>query len=191
VSARLCPYYHTCFYYQAREQARRAGIVITNHAFVLADAMVRQATDGAASLLDDYDYLIVDEAHDFLDAAASALEFDLDSNFVDRLIAHAVNLSNQVGDALTDENAPVGFVMSVQRLVEGFAGRVRDAYEQMAFPDDLPREGVATRVAPETLAQMRPLQGAFRPDLHEQVSHTAAAIRKEIGDLYRGTEPRR
>jgi ATP-dependent DNA helicase DinG len=183
--ARLCPYYPTCFYYQARERARRAGIVITNHAFVLADAQVRQATDGAASLLDDYDYLILDEAHDLLDAAASALEFDLDSKFVERLVAHAVNLSNQVGDALTGENSPAGFIMSVQRLVEGFSGRVRDAYEQMAFPDDLPQEGVATRVAPETLAQMRPLQGAFRPDLHEQVSHTAAAIRKEIGDLYR------
>jgi hypothetical protein len=72
-------------------------------------------------------------------------------------------LSNQINDALTSKNPPVGFIMSVQRLVEGFAGRVRDAYEQMAFPSDLPREGVATRVAPETLAQMRPLISERRP----------------------------
>jgi len=182
--ARLCPYYNTCFYYQARERARKAGIVITNHAFVLADALVRQATDGEASLLDAYDYLIVDEAHDLLDAAASALEFDLDSKFIERLTAHAVTLSNQIADALTSESPPVGFLMSVQRLVEGFAGRVREAYEQMAFPD-LPKEGVATRVAPEVLAQMPALAGAYRPDLHEQVAHTASTIRKEISDLYR------
>jgi ATP-dependent DNA helicase DinG len=186
--AHLCPYYNSCFYFQARERARKAGIVITNHAFILADAMVRQATNGAVSLLDDYDYLIIDEAHDFLDAAASALEFDLDSNFVDRLIAHAVGLSNQINDALTDENPPMGFTMSVQRLVEGFAGRVRSAYEQMAFPDELPDEGVATRVVPETLAQRRALKNAYRPDLHEQVTHATSAIRKEIGDLYRALE---
>jgi ATP-dependent DNA helicase DinG len=182
--AHLCPYYRSCFYYQARERARKAGIVITNHAFVLSDALVRQATNGETSLLDDYDYLILDEAHDFLDAAASALEFDLDSQFIDRLIAHAATLSNQIGDALTSDHSPMGFIMSVQRLVEGFSGRVREAYEQMAFPD-IPKEGVATRVAPEVLAQMPALKGAYRPDLHEQVAHTANAIRKEIDDLYR------
>ena len=182
--AHLCPYYRSCFYYRARERARTAGIVITNHAFVLSDALVRQATNNETSLLDDYDYLILDEAHDFLDAAASALEFDLDSQFIDRLIAHAATLSNQIGDALASEHSPMGFIMSVQRLVEGFAGRVREAYEQMAF-SDLPKEGVATRVAPEVLAQMPALNGAYRPDLHAQVAHTANTIRREIDALYR------
>ncbi|BCW95844.1 MAG: ATP-dependent DNA helicase [Fimbriimonadales bacterium] len=183
--ARRCPYFNTCFYYQAREQARTAGIVITNHAFVLMDALVRRATEDNASLLDDYDFLILDEAHDFLDAAANALEFDLDSKFIDSLIGHAVTLSNQTQDIFPPDSAPTGFLMSVQKLVEGYAGRVRDAYEQLAFPPDTPREGVATRVAPESLTQMRAMYGAYRPDLHAPVVHAASALRKEIGDLYR------
>ncbi|MCS6919793.1 MAG: hypothetical protein NZM28_08485, partial [Fimbriimonadales bacterium] len=66
--AKVCPYYPICFYYEARRRAAQAGIVITNHAFVLTDAIVRASTNDEVSLLEDYDFLIIDEAHDMLDA---------------------------------------------------------------------------------------------------------------------------
>ncbi|MCS6919379.1 MAG: hypothetical protein NZM28_06380, partial [Fimbriimonadales bacterium] len=37
--ARMCPYFHNCFYYESRRRAEGAGIVVTNHAFVLTDAL--------------------------------------------------------------------------------------------------------------------------------------------------------
>lgn len=137
----------------------------TGHAFVLMDALVRQVTDGAASLLDNYDYLILDEAHDFLDAAASALEFDLDWRFIQRLKAHALTLITQLEDNFPeDELPPTGLTESVRRLVNGFADKVELLYKAMVFPGTVPPEGVATRVAPESLARMRALRDAYCPD---------------------------
>ncbi|MDW8107451.1 MAG: ATP-dependent DNA helicase [Armatimonadota bacterium] len=180
--ARVCPYYYSCFYYQARRRAAQARIVITNHAFVLTDALVRLTTNEESSLLDDYDFLIVDEAHDLLDATASALEFDLDEAFVESLVAYAATLSNQIAYALESERPPLGFIMSVQRLAEQFARRCRTAFEQVEVPQ-LPPDGVATRVAPAELAEMPALSAAFRADLHAKVKHIADTLRTEIRTL--------
>ncbi len=182
--AKACPYYYNCFYYESRRRAASAGIVVTNHAFVLTDALLRASTNDEVSLLDDYDYLIIDEAHDLLDAAASALEFDLDQKLIDSLIAHASALNNQIADALTGENPPMGFLMSVQKLVEGFAARCREALESASMPA-LPRDGVAVRVAPAELAHNPALASAFRADLHAPVAQVADALRSEISALYR------
>ncbi|MCS7300040.1 MAG: ATP-dependent DNA helicase, partial [Fimbriimonadales bacterium] len=180
--ARACPYYYSCFYYEARRRAERAGIVITNHALVLTDALLRATTNDTASLLDDYDYLIVDEAHDMLDAAASALEFALDTRLIDSLVIHASTLSNQIADALIGENPPMGFIQSVQHLVGQFATHCREALAQTPMPE-LPPNGVATRVAPAELAEMPALREAYRPDLHAPVSHVANLLRSEIRTL--------
>ncbi|MCS7299995.1 MAG: ATP-dependent DNA helicase [Fimbriimonadales bacterium] len=180
--AKACPYYHLCFYYTARRRAAQAGIVITNHAFVLTDALVRQTTNDENSLLDEYDFLILDEAHDLLDAAASTLEFTLDTQLVESLIRHAATLSNQISNALVSENPPMGFIMSVQKLVEQFAQRCRDALVQIKLPR-LPDGGVAIRVAPPELAQMPALNAAYRPELHSPVAQVAASLQAEIHTL--------
>jgi Rad3-related DNA helicase len=75
--ARMCERYERCFYYRARRSAERAHVVITNHSVVMQDALLRDASDSDSSLLGEYDYLIVDEAHDFPNAAAGSLEFEL------------------------------------------------------------------------------------------------------------------
>ena len=185
--AKVCPYYHSCFYYEARRRAASAGIVVTSHAFVLTDAMVRAATNDEVSLLDDYDFLIVDEAHDLLDATASALEFSLDEGLVDTLIAHAAALSNQIDEALTSEKPPSGFIMSVQKQVEAFALRCREALRGVKMPP-LPREGVAVRVAPAELAHQPALASAFRADLHAPVAQVVDALCAEISRLWRELE---
>ncbi|MFN3690191.1 MAG: ATP-dependent DNA helicase, partial [Fimbriimonadales bacterium] len=168
-------------------RAAEARIVVTNHAFVLTDAIVRTSTNDEVSLLDDYDFLIVDEAHDLLDAAASALKFNLDQDLVDWLIAHAAALSNQLSDALTSEKPPLGFLNSVQKCGEGFAARCREAMGAVQLPP-LPREGVAVRVAPEELARQPALASAYRADLHPLVAHVADTLRAEISALYRELE---
>lgn len=74
---RLCPLYDDCYYYKARRGAETARIVITNHNVVLQDALLKQASENELSLLGAYDLLVVDEAHDFFQAALNALEFEL------------------------------------------------------------------------------------------------------------------
>ncbi|GIV10003.1 MAG: hypothetical protein KatS3mg020_0462 [Fimbriimonadales bacterium] len=185
--AKACHYYHNCFYYEARRRAAQAGIVITNHAFVLTDAIVRASTNDEISLLDDYDFLIIDEAHDMLDAASNALEFDLDEKLIEALIAHAATMSNQIGDAVEAPDAPLGFILSVQKLVEQFAARCREAFESVHMPE-IPLHGVVVRVTPTELAQYEVLSAVFHPDLHPPVAHVASALQTEIGALMRHLE---
>ena len=53
-----------CFYRHAREQAGAAHVVVVNHALLLSDLVV------GGSLIPDYDFLVIDEAHN-LEAEAT------------------------------------------------------------------------------------------------------------------------
>jgi ATP-dependent DNA helicase DinG len=57
---RHCPQYAKCFYQQARRNARRAQLLIVNHALFFSDLAVRLRGPG---FLPDYDLAILDEAH--------------------------------------------------------------------------------------------------------------------------------
>lgn len=75
--ARLCEHYNDCFYYRARRKAEKAEIVITNHSVVMQDSLLKELSTSDLSLLGKYDFLIIDEAHDFPSAAENSLEFEL------------------------------------------------------------------------------------------------------------------
>ncbi len=94
--SRLCPHYEACHYYRARRGAERAGVVITNHAVVLQDAQLRSSTDGEMTLLGEYDFLILDEAHDFLHAAQNALEFEVTPSRLDLILSLAEKIDQGV-----------------------------------------------------------------------------------------------
>ena len=57
---RRCPQFGRCFYQRARRRANSAQILIVNHALLFADMAVRRRK---ASILPNYDYVILDEAH--------------------------------------------------------------------------------------------------------------------------------
>lgn len=86
--ARLCDFYSSCLYYRSRREAAKASVVITNHSVVLMDAL--QGEDHP--LLGDYDMLVVDEAHDFHQAALSAFEFTLDEGTLSQAAAIATGM---------------------------------------------------------------------------------------------------
>jgi ATP-dependent DNA helicase DinG len=67
-----CPFGGECFFQRARRRAQSAEVVITNHALLLADVVLRG--EGAA-VLPDYAYLVVDEAHRLEDAATDQLSY--------------------------------------------------------------------------------------------------------------------
>ncbi len=75
-AARACPYYEPCFYYGARKGAQTAHLIITNHNVVIQNALLAVASEEEASLLGTFDFLVLDEAHDFAQAAMNGLEFE-------------------------------------------------------------------------------------------------------------------
>jgi len=64
---RSCKFYDECFLMKAREQARKADIVIINHSLLFSDL----ATGN--SVLDTYGHLIMDEAHNIEKSASEYL----------------------------------------------------------------------------------------------------------------------
>lgn len=57
---RQCPHFQRCFYQRARRRAGAAQLLIVNHALLFSDLAVREH---GASILPDYEFLVLDEAH--------------------------------------------------------------------------------------------------------------------------------
>ncbi|HLO98396.1 MAG TPA: ATP-dependent DNA helicase [Fimbriimonas sp.] len=94
--AKACPAYDDCFYYNARKKLEKARIIITNHSVVLADALSADPENDRAGILGKFDFLILDEAHDFLSAAVNSLEFEMSVPRLSRLAGISNHLENLV-----------------------------------------------------------------------------------------------
>lgn len=67
-----CPFYDTCYYYQARNRAKEVRIVVTNHRMYLQDKMYP-----AAGILPENHIVVFDECHELYDNLTNALSFDV------------------------------------------------------------------------------------------------------------------
>ncbi|MCG2803322.1 MAG: ATP-dependent DNA helicase [Cellulomonas sp.] len=68
---RRCPMLGECFAEAAREQSRRADVVVTNH------AMLAVAATGSAQVLPEHQVLVVDEAHELADRVTAQATLEL------------------------------------------------------------------------------------------------------------------
>ncbi|HNZ33147.1 MAG TPA: helicase C-terminal domain-containing protein [Candidatus Cloacimonas sp.] len=66
---RKCLNYHNCYVMKLRKHIESASIVVANHSLLLADAQMDNSTLG------EYQYLIIDEAHNLMSAASKNLGF--------------------------------------------------------------------------------------------------------------------
>ena len=94
-----CAYVSSCYAELARERAENAELVVTNHALLLADVVVRGASDDAR-VLPEHDVLVVDEAHQLEDAAATWLGGQFSLRAVRRLTRDIERTHLQLGRPL-------------------------------------------------------------------------------------------
>ena len=87
-----------CFLRSARERADQAHIVVVNHALLLSD-LVR-----GGSLIPDYQYLVVDEAHHLEDEATRQLGFSILHDRLEESTDLQGRLTTQVRQALVAED---------------------------------------------------------------------------------------
>jgi ATP-dependent DNA helicase DinG len=78
-----CGYAAACWAEQAKERAKRADVVITNHALLAIDAL-----DGIP-LLPEHDAVVIDEAHELVDRATSAATQELSPAGIERAAKRA------------------------------------------------------------------------------------------------------
>jgi ATP-dependent DNA helicase DinG len=85
---RRCPTYQKCFYYQDRRRMQHAQILVVNHALLFSDIALRRE---GASILPDYDIVILDEAHTVESVAGDHLGINVTSGQVEYLLNKLYN----------------------------------------------------------------------------------------------------
>ncbi|MFI5100845.1 MAG: ATP-dependent DNA helicase [Actinomycetes bacterium] len=108
VGATRCAHGDACFAELARERARRADVVVTNHAMLAIDAFA------GIPLLPEHDVVVVDEAHELVDRATGAVTDELTAGAVERAARRIRRyVAPETHDAL---------VLAGEALGEGLAG---------------------------------------------------------------------
>jgi ATP-dependent DNA helicase DinG len=95
-----CPFSANCFAEKAKAKASVAKVVITNTAMLMTDLKVREVTEDRASMLGEYEALIIDEAHELEEVATSQLEETFRPASVAKLVKEVENfVAMQSGSA--------------------------------------------------------------------------------------------
>ncbi|WP_424890715.1 ATP-dependent DNA helicase [Streptomyces sp. XH2] len=135
LGASKCAYGAECFAEAARERAKLADVVVTNHALLAIDAIE------GAPVLPSHEVLIVDEAHELVSRVTGVATGELTPGQVNRAVRRAAKLVDEkAADAL--QTAAESF----ERLMElALPGRLE------ALPDDLEYALMALRDAARTV----------------------------------------
>ncbi|MBI2909252.1 MAG: hypothetical protein HYX92_16530 [Chloroflexi bacterium] len=111
-----CRYHEdgTCFFYRARWAAEGAHVIVVNHALLLSDMV------SGANVLPDYQYLVVDEAHNLEKEATDQLGFSANQRDVDDYLS-------RVGGASESRGRPSGLLGALLGGLAGGAPILREA----------------------------------------------------------------
>ncbi|MEW2484753.1 ATP-dependent DNA helicase [Streptomyces sp. NPDC048411] len=123
LGASKCAYGAECFAEMARERAKLADVVVTNHALLAIDAIE------GAPVLPQHEVLIVDEAHELVSRVTGVATGELTPGQVNRAVRRAAKLVNEkAADAL--QTAAEGF----ERVMElALPGRLEEVPEDLGY----------------------------------------------------------
>ncbi|WP_084707748.1 ATP-dependent DNA helicase [Aestuariimicrobium kwangyangense] len=141
-----CPFGSECFVEKSRDEARKAQLIVTNHALLAIDAM------HGGTALPEHDLVVIDEAHDLVSRVTGAASDELSPQLVERVARRALNHVDddtgmqllEAADALKSalDEAPVGRITEAGVMTQAFAlvrDAARHAVSQLATkPDDRP-----------------------------------------------------
>ena len=91
---RKCAHYKNCFYWKARRRLEQADIVVANHAMMFSDLVLKQ--DGAG-ILPEYDYVVIDEAHNVEHVAEDHFGINISNYTVSYLLRRLYNRRTKRG----------------------------------------------------------------------------------------------
>src|SRR5699024_9420729 len=142
-----CPMLSECFPEHARQTAREADLVVTNH------AMLGIAASGNPKVLPEHDILVIDEAHELPDRVTAAATVELSAASVERAARTArrhAGLPLSSLDEAAEELRPLLMAVPEGRLRSGLPADLTAVVRAIA---DGAREGMATMRQEQTSAQ--------------------------------------
>ena len=157
-----CPFGAECLVEESRDRARRADLVVTNHALLAIDAM------HGGTALPDYDLLIIDEAHELVGRMTGAASAELSPQLIER-VAHRVMpwVADETALELLDASDDLGVA-----IAEAAVEQVRD-----------PASGVVAALQRVRTAARAVVSGLASGKDAEPERTQAAAAAKEIFDV--------
>jgi ATP-dependent DNA helicase DinG len=137
LGATKCAYGAECFAELARERAKLAEVVVTNHALLAIDAIE------GAPVLPQHEVLIVDEAHELVSRVTGAATGELTPGQVQRAVRRSAKLVNEkAADAL--QTAAETF----ERLMElALPGRLEEIPEDLGYALTALRDAARTVIS--------------------------------------------
>lgn len=128
---KACPWFSRCYYFQARERARDAEVIIVNHALLISDLQAENR------ILPPYEVAVIDEAHHLEEAATQHLGKQFSTTqllfLLDRASAEEGSLLHRFGEELGDwlDEAKPLVAESLSELRK-LSPRLRDRAQQWA-----------------------------------------------------------
>lgn len=174
-----CAFGEDCFTVKRREQAQEADIVVTNHAMLAIDALE------GIPVLPEHDAVIIDEGHELVDRATSAVTSELSLAAVERALSRARKFIDPASqeqlqeaiDALDDAMRETAATMSGPTQLRPLANALtlsltllRDACHQCLTQVNGQRDAKD----PDALAARQHAKGALE-EVHETVGSLLAA----------------
>ncbi|MGW3012494.1 ATP-dependent DNA helicase [Streptomyces sp. NPDC001219] len=123
LGASKCAYGAECFAEAARERAKLADVVVTNHALLAIDAIE------GAPILPQHEVLIIDEAHELVSRVTGVATGELTPGQVNRAVRRAAKLVNEkAADQLQTASE------TFERLMElALPGRLEEVPEDLGY----------------------------------------------------------
>ena len=124
---RKCSHFRDCFYWRARRRLENADIIVANHALMFSDLVLKEQ---GVSLLPDYRYVIVDEAHNIEHVAEEHFGIDVSDSRIKLLLNGLYNPRTHKGLlAYINADKTVSIVGRTMQEARAFFKKVRDWYE--------------------------------------------------------------
>ncbi|SFC34303.1 ATP-dependent DNA helicase [Streptomyces aidingensis] len=123
LGAAKCPYGAECFAEAARERAKAADVIVTNHALLAIDALE------GAPVLPEHEVLIIDEAHELVSRVTGVATGELTPGGVNRAVRRAAKLVDEKSADRLQTAAE-----SFERLMElALPGRLEEIPEDLGY----------------------------------------------------------
>ena len=124
---RKCPHFRDCFYWRARRRLETADVIVANHALLFSDLVLKEQE---VSLLPDYRYVIIDEAHNIEHVAEEHFGINISNHRIRYLLDGLYNPRGRKGLlAYMGAEKAIDAVVRVDKEAKAFFSRVRDWYE--------------------------------------------------------------
>lgn len=124
---RRCQHFNDCFYFQARRDLDTADIIVANHALLFSDLILRSKGLG---LLPDYNYIIIDEAHNLEHVAEDHFGINITNYTFSYLLNGLYNPKTRKGLlAYNDNGKALDLVKECKEASKVFFAQIQGWYE--------------------------------------------------------------